>query len=241
MFYATAYYFMGRVRRSHFPDYHHHKPFDIYPEGWYWLRAGWRKIAYAIKERSLEAWLSGPMRKRFFLVPLQVFNDSQVKHHSDFKGVRAFISTVLESFAHHAPKGLHLVFKHHPLDRGHRDYTTQIARQARHLGLDGRVHYVHDLHLPTLLRAARGTVVINSTVGLSSLFHGTPLKVMGRALYDVAQLTFAGPLEAFWHRPLPPRPKLVRRFRNFLIHRTQIGGSFYSGRNIELPKREKGQ
>lgn len=235
---AALYYFMGRIRREQYPNYRHHKPFDLYPEGWYWLRALWRKRHYRARERGLEEWLAGPMKKRFFLVPLQVFNDSQVKHHSDFKGVRAFITTVLESFARHAPKNVHLVFKHHPMDRGHRDYADQIDRQAAHAGVGDRVHYVHDQHLPTLLRTARGTVAINSTVGLSSLFHGTPVKLMGRAIYDLPKLVFDGPLDAFWHRPPPPCRATVRRFRQYLIHTTQVAGTFYSWDQLPVPEAE---
>lgn len=63
--------------------------------------------------------------------------------------------------------------------------------------VEGRVLYVHDLHLPTLLTNARGCVVINSTVGLSALYHNCPLKVVGRAFYDIDGLTYQGNLHSF--------------------------------------------
>jgi capsular polysaccharide export protein len=44
---------------------------------------------------------------------------------------------------------------------------------------------VHDLHLPTLLAHASGTVVINSTVGPSALHHKVPSKTTGSAFYDM--------------------------------------------------------
>lgn len=225
---AITYYLMGRIRRSAYPNYRHHKPFELYPEALYWVRSALRKIRFRWRERGMEDYLSGPLLKRFFLVPLQVYNDSQVRQHSSFLGVRAFITEVLESFSRSAPCDVHLVLKHHPMDRGHRCYAPQILRQARHMGIEDRVHYVHDLHLPTLLKSALGTVVINSTVGLSSLFHGTPLKVMGRAMYDIPGLTYQGALDDFWREPLPPDPELVAGFRNYLIEMTQIGGSFYA-------------
>ncbi len=229
---AALYYVAGRLRRSKYTNYRHHKPFDLYPETWYWVRAAWRRWVCLWSERGIERRLAGPLRKQFFLVPLQVFNDSQVKHHSDLKGVRPFITDVIESFARNAPADIHLVFKHHPMDRGHRDYGAQIERHSSRLGIRERVHYIHDQHLPTLLRAALGTVVINSTVGLSSLFHGTPVKLLGRAIYDMPHLVFPGSLDDFWRDPPAPDAESVRIFREYLIGMTQIGGSFYSLRGI---------
>lgn len=231
--YAMQYYLMGRLRRTDYQNYRHHKPFDMLPEAGYWLRSARRKLACGWRERGMEARLTGPLRKRFFLVALQVYNDSQVRHHSDYAGVRSFIREVIESFARHAPPDVHLVLKHHPMDRGHRDYAEQIVRNARHGGVLERVHYIHDQHLPSLLRAARGAVMINSTVGISALFHGTPVKLLGRAIYDMPGVVFDGPLERFWHEATPPNPDLVDRLRRYLIENTQIGGTFYSGEAIE--------
>lgn len=230
--YAAQYYAMGRLRRAQYQNYRHHKPFEVLPEAAYWLRAARRKLAYRWKERGMQARLTGPLRKRFFLVALQVFNDSQIRHHSDYRSVRSFIREVIESFARHAPPDTHLVLKHHPMDRGHRDYAEQIARNARHGEVSDRVHYIHDQHLPALLKAALGTVVINSTVGISSLFHGTPVKLMGRAIYDMPGVVFDGGLERFWHEATSPDPDLVDRLRGYLIEHTQVGGSFYSGEAI---------
>lgn len=230
--YAAQYYAAGRLRRAQYQNYRHHKPFDVLPEASYWLRAARRKLAYRLRERGMEARLTGPLRKRFFLVGLQVYNDSQIRHHSDYRSVRSFIREVIESFAHHAPPDTHLVLKHHPMDRGHRDYAEQIARNARHAEVSDRVHYIHDQHLPSLLKAALGTVVINSTVGISSLFHGTPVKLMGRAIYDMRGVVFDGALDRFWHEAAPPDPELIDRLRRYLIEHTQVGGSFYSGENI---------
>lgn len=237
--YAMQYYLVGRLRRAAYQNYRHHKPFEVLPEAAYWLRSARRKLAYSWRERGIKARLTGPLRKRFFLVALQVYNDSQVRHHSDYPGVRAFIRDVIASFARHAPADVHLVLKHHPMDRGHRDYAEQIARNARHGGVAERVHYVHDLHLPALLKAARGAVMINSTVGISSLFHGTPVKLMGRAIYDIPTVVFNGPLDRFWHDATPPAPELVEQLRRYLIEHTQVGGSFYSGEPITCIQRKQ--
>lgn len=227
--YAMSYYLAGRVGRARYPNYRHHKPFDLYPELWYWLRSGLRKVLYRATERAYLGRLTGELQKRYFLVPLQVFNDSQIKSHSDFRSVRAVIATVLDSFARNAPSDAHLVFKHHPMDRGHRHYGRQIAESAAEAGILDRVHYVHDLHLPTLLQYARGVVVVNSTTGLSALYHRTPVKALGRCIYDIPGLTHQGELASFWQVPTAPDEQLHDQFRNYLIAVTQVYGSFYSG------------
>lgn len=232
--YAFMYYLAGRIGRRHYPNYRHHKPFDLYPEGLYWLRSGVRKILYRFTERAIGTRLAGELAGKFFLVPLQVFNDSQIRSHSDFRSVRAMIGTVLDSFAREAPPDVHLVFKHHPMDRGHRHYGRQIAQAATAAGIGERVHYVHDPHLPTLLKNARGAVLVNSTTGVSAMFHGTPVKVLGRCLYDLPGLTHQEDLASFWHNPKGPDPDLYERFRNYLIWMTQVIGSFYSGEDVVL-------
>ena len=92
----------------------------------------------------------------------------------------------------------------------------------------GRVHYVHDLHLPSLLQAARGVVTINSTVGLQSLFHGTPVVALGEAIYAIDGMVHDGPLDAFWNDPGRVDGALFQRFRSHLVLQTQLNASFYA-------------
>jgi capsular polysaccharide export protein len=175
--------------------------------------------------------LTGPLSKRFFLVPLQVSIDSQVSEHSRFASVADFIRYVIASFARSAPADTVLVIKHHPFDRGYHDYTRLIRALSAEFALEGRLLYIHDQHLPTVLDHVRGAVVINSTVGFTALTHGAPLKPLGVAVYDLPGLTFSGELDEFWVAAATFRPDdaLVRRFRTYMIEQTQINGSFYTG------------
>lgn len=176
---AFLYHTAGGLGRPFFPRYRHHRRLGIAEAG-PWIRGAWRKFRYTHRERGVLEKLTGPLSGKFYLVPLQVHNDFQVSAHSDFESVRAFIEMVVHSFAEHAPPNTRLVLKHHPMDRAYTDYTRFLRNLARERGLGDRVIYVHDLHLPSLLRHTIGTVVINSTVGFSSLFHGKPVKVCGR-------------------------------------------------------------
>ena len=233
VFYAMFYGLAGALMRRANPYYGHQVHYFSVAHGLHWLYGWLLKPVYAFRERKLLSQLSGPLSKRYFLVPLQVHRDAQVVVHSEFRHVGHFIRHVIDSFAREAPGYLHLVLKHHPMDRGFRDHGRLIREAAGQLGVADRVHYVHDLHLPTLLRHARGTVVINSTVGLSSLLHGTPVKTHGKAVYNLPGLVHQGPLASFWRKPEPIDRQLHNHFRRYLIARTQINGNFYSWRGFE--------
>lgn len=228
------YFTIGSLGKPFFRHYRHHRPLTLL-EGLPWVRAAWRKQWYRWTERGIQEQLTGQWDQRYFLVPLQVFNDAQITAHAGFDSINHFIETVLRSFAQHAPAETILVFKHHPMARGHRNYAALIRRLARETGIGPRVRYIHDQHLPTLLDHARGVVVINSTVGLSALHHNAPTKVCGRAFYDMPGITYQGSLDKFWFaapRAMPDR-ELYQRFRAHLMAETQLNGSFY--KPLKLP------
>ena len=229
---AIAYFAAGSVLRSWYPHYKHHKIFSVQYEARKWIRSCLRKHLNRGRDKPVLASLLEHNKGRYFMVALQVYNDSQVHSHSHYHDVRDFIADVLVSFAQHADRRHHLVFKHHPMDRGQRDYRPLLATLSAQHEVAGRVHYVHDVHLPTLLRHSRGVVTINSTVGLSALYHDRALIVMGRALYDLPGLTFQGELAQFWSTKGHINQALWRRFRAFLITRTQLNGAFY-GRDFD--------
>lgn len=214
--------------RPWFRAYAHHRPMSIL-QGLPWLRSAARKLRYRWRERGWLHVLTTDLSGAFFLVPLQTRGDAQIAMHSHFESVPAFIEQVVESFARYAPAGTCLVIKHHPLDRGDADYTRLIAGLVRRKGLYGRCLYIHDQHLPTLLAHARGVVTINSTVGLSAVGEGVPVKACGQAIYDMPGLTSQDTLDLFWARAgsSRPDPELHRTFRAYLIAHSQHQGSFY--------------
>ena len=81
---------------------------------------------------------------------------------------------------------------------------------------------------------ARGTVTVNSTVGALSLGLDCATIALSDPIYNLPGLTFQGGLDDFWReRPLPDA-ELFRRFRNTVIHTTQVNGGFYSRSGIAL-------
>jgi capsular polysaccharide export protein len=226
--YATLYCVAMALLARRYPHYRHHRSLRPAHEAVTWLRAAARRVIYQWQERGILARLTRAEAGNYYLVPLQVQGDSQICVHSRFDSVPEFIETVVASFAESAPEHRLLVIKHHPLDRGYNDYRHLIAALAARHGIETRVLYVHDLHLPTLLQHARGTVVINSTVGLSSVHHGTPVCVLGDAPYAMPGITHQGSLDRFWFDQDQPDAVLYDRFRAWLRAHNQANGNFYT-------------
>lgn len=225
--YAMIYYIASELHTKKFPHYEHHRPLNVLSEGSKWMVSGWSKLKYgAIEKYRLRAFLTQE-KSPYFLVPLQVHTDMQVVAHSDYVDITDFIQDVLVSFSENANEEQVIVFKHHPLDRGYRDYTDCLLRLEKELDLAGRVIYVHDCHLPTLLKHCLGVVTINSTVGLSALHHGKPVKVMGNAIYNIPGLTAEADLDEFWSAPEKIDTEIYQGFRAWLLRNNQVSGSFY--------------
>jgi len=114
------------------------------------------------------------------------------------------------------------------MDRGRVEYSKFIADLSQELNIANKVKVVHDVHLPTLLKNAIGTITINSTVGLSSLYHETPVICLGRSMYDIEELTAKGvDLDDFWSLDLQVNKDLYKKFRVYLVKNTQVNMSFY--------------
>ncbi len=209
-----------------FPNYTHHRDVNTARQALLWARSGLRHIYYARREAPFLDQVAGRLRGRYFLAGLQVHNDSQVQT-SRFADVRDFIEVAVDSFARCAPSDDLLVFKHHPADRAYRDYGHLLTRLARSSGLGNRLVYVHDLHLPTLLRHAKGTVVINSTIGWSSLHHGTPVFALDETIYGYMGLAAPGTLDEFWQTQPKVDRKRVRAAELWLCRNNQANGSVW--------------
>lgn len=193
-----------------------------------WFLSLIRKQVYKISEKE-EVEFVLESKKQYFALILQVHNDTQIKNHFKGKRIENFIKNSIRSFAQHSKPQHFLVIKHHPMDRGYKNYQIFIKRQARKYNVKERVIYLHDIHLPDFLHNALGCIVINSTTGLSSILHKCPTKVCGRSFYDIEGLTFQGPLSKFWSsaKKFKINQQLYTNFREYLIDHNQINGSFY--------------
>ncbi len=225
---ATIYYLVANMLFFRYPYYQHHRKFSIMLEALYGIRNLFRKYWYKIIERNKIKLFKTIYNKQYYFVALQAYEDFQVKRHSDFNSIEEFISEVLLSFSKFAPKETFIVFKHHPMDRGKKNYKRFITKLAKELECQERVFVVYDLHLPTLLKNTIATITINSTVGISSLYHKTPTICLGRAFYDIKGLTSKGiKIDDFWENYQPVDYTLFQKYRCYLVEKTQINASFY--------------
>lgn len=167
-------------------------------------------------------------RGPFFIACLQREGDTTLLRYSDHPTNTAFLEHVVENFAAHAPPTMRLLVKNHPLDPGLVNYKAVLRGLARRHGVEGRADFIDGGHLADLCRASQGMVVNNSTAALSAVGFGTPVKVLGRAFFDFDGLTDQQPLSGFWGAPRRPDHDLYVRFREHVLHRTQINGSYHN-------------
>ena len=176
-------------------------------------------------------------RSVYYVLPLQLNTDAQIRDHSRFEDMAEVIEFVMASFARQAPAGSRLVIKNHPLDMGLLGYDRLIKRLARKFDVVGRIDYLESGDLDSLVRHSRGLVTVNSTVGGVSLGLDCPTLALSDPIYNLPGLTFQGTLDDFWQQGEAPNRELFRRFRNAVIHATQVNGGFYCRRGIELAVR----
>ena len=217
-----------------FSHYRYHRPRCAIIEYLGWAKRYPQRFYYFMKqEKRIFTYLKNTDVKYFFF-PLQLNSDSQIRIHSNFGNMFSAIEYVLNSFAAYAPVECLLVIKNHPLDTGLESYRTKIDCLAESLNIKNRIIYVENGHIPTLTTNALGTVVVNSTVGMSALVHNNPTCVLGKAIYDLPGLTCQEDLDDFWVNPQRPDNKLFNNFKNAVINLTQINGNFYSKLGIEM-------
>ena len=167
-------------------------------------------------------------KQPYYLLPLQMETDYQIRAYSDFPDLTTAIRTVVQSFAVHAPADAHLLIKNHPLDPGLRSWRKRSAAIAAEAGVSDRVHYVDGGDLDAMLIGARGTVMVNSTVGLRALVLGCPVQILGTAIYDVPGMVSGQTLDDFWANPRAPDPELVKAYINAIAATIQMRGVYFS-------------
>jgi capsular polysaccharide export protein len=211
-----------------FPGYRRHAIFHPLAE-----YAGWvRRLAAARRGQRAAERLIGSLTSAgvpYFVYPLQLETDYQLRAHSPFASQAEAIGDILQSFARHAPAATKLAIKVHPLDNSLISWRRIIADQAAALGISDRVIYLDGGNLDLLTEKSAGMVTVNSTAGLHALKQGRPVKVLGRAVFDIAGLTDQQPLDGFWTAPRSPDPELGKAMLRLMAASIQVRGNFYSG------------
>ncbi|MEM8794691.1 MAG: capsular biosynthesis protein [Pseudomonadota bacterium] len=174
---------------------------------------------------------------QYFVVPMQMQGDYQVRRCSHYPHLREMIEEVIGSFAENAAKDIKLVFKIHPLDNNIEDWAGIIERTAYHHNCSERVTTIDGGNLNRLLGSCAGVILVNSTTGITALQAGIPVKVLGIAIYDIAGLSHQGSLDTFWTDPEKPDKTLMEAFSKLMKASIQIKGNFFNPEGKEVGAR----
>lgn len=215
------------LTRWRYRGWQNHRPWHPVVEGMGWARKLSRRNTRRQQAQDLIDRLN-TQEQAYFLFPLQLDSDAQIRLHSPFVGISDALKDVLTSFAHYAPRDVRLVVKEHPLDNGVRDWETETGDLARRLGIADRVDYLGWGDIEAISQRSQGMVTINSTSGTLALAQGIPVIVLGTAVYAMPELTFQDHLDRFWTDRTPPDRGTFRAFRRVLIDRCLIPGGFFS-------------
>jgi len=222
---TARHYIAVHVGRLAFPFYRTHRTGSALVEAAGW---GWKYLVRGLRQRQTNEVLNRLEGKSFFLFPLQLSGDYQIRSHSPFPDMRAAASYVMESFARHAADEAHLLIKAHPFDTSLSNWRSYVWRRARRLGIEERVHFIDGGNLEQLAADAAGMVCVNSTSATLALAAGRPVCTLGEAIYKVPGLTFPRHLDEFWTDPVPPEPGLYGAFRRVLVDRCLVRGGIAS-------------
>ena len=216
-----------------YPGYRSHLIVHPFREYAGWL---WRFACAPLTRRRNDAALRAleASRKPYFVVPLQIDTDTQIRFHSVYGGLAPAIGAILESFARHAPADTLLVIKEHPLDPGVVNWRRIAAAKADELEIGARVIYLAGGSLDRLAAGSRGLVTVNSTSAVTSLALSVPTIALAPAIYDMPGLTFQGGIDRFWSEASAPDPVLFDAFRRVVAERTQVNGGFFSKEGMAL-------
>lgn len=218
-----------------YPFYRTHRPHHPLVEAGGWaLWAASRRRDRKLSQQTLFRVIDECENDPFFLVPLQLNSDYQLRVHSSFTDMRAALRFIISSFAAAAPAGTRLLVKRHPLDNGLVRWRGLTRRLAREYGVEDRVFYVADGDIAYILPFVRGTVMVNSTVGTLALNLGVPVSVLGHAVYDVDGVVHRGDLKDFWRAPQVPDQELWAAVRRVFIDRSLIRGGFLSEEGLTM-------
>lgn len=218
------------------PWYRHyrtHRPYGPAYEYAFWLK----RLATRAADKKYAANVAANLiaqQEKYFVYPLQLDEDVQIRMHSPFGGTVAAIEAVIRSFALHAPSDTKLLLKNHPLDNGIIDYKKAVQDAAARYDAAPRILYIDGGDLKLLKKHALGVVLVNSTSGLAALGSGHPVIALGKAIYDLPGLTFQGKLDDYWTSDFQADRQMLHAFQSVLFHDVLVNGNFYTQRGIEL-------
>ena len=238
---GVAYYVVKALGAPFFFGNEHHRNRAISSEVILWTRNFYRKLRYYPRNNNLTVDLIENLEGRYFVVALQVHDDQQLLSHGRGWTMERLITETIRSFARRADPAHQLVFKIHPMDRGHKSYRPFVKQLALLCKCEERVQVLDDGSIGLLIRHSLGLVTVNSTSGLLALNHGKPLLALGDTFYGAEGLAnlpkndalSAAAIDDFWQNPIAPQKERVQQFVRHMYRQSLINGSFYLRTYVE--------
>lgn len=199
-------------------------------EAAFWLRN--------ILRLATSRWLEAPRIRRlikahdrdYFLVPLQMPSDSQMGAAARGWNIERLVDATIRAFVEKRTVSK-LVFKLHPLDGHAKSREKMIRTIAEANGISDDVVVLHSGSIAQLSIHSSGMILINSTSGMTAIHHGTPLLVMGEAVFRHESLVHCGDDEsdigAFMEGPWAAEAAQRHAFERFLAREALVPGDFY--------------
>lgn len=216
----------------------YHKTFNPLVEVFHWFRNVYRRKYCEGENLNIVARLTGVYSKKFYIVPMQIARDCNMGDAAMGWDSPRLIKAVISSFSKSAPESTRLVFKIHPLERGHSDWKPFIGSIAEENGVSDRVDVIDTGSLGELTRHSIGMITVTSTSGLSAIHHGVPLLVVGKAVYahnDLAVCARGKPdFDSFWASDCVAPEVVRRRYEAWLWESALIPGDYYTSDGIAI-------
>lgn len=227
LFFCVRYYLFMALLMIKYPNHQTHRKVSPVAEFFLW---NWNILLYPLHKWQDYCALKkiDRIENAYFLLTLQLDNDYQVRQHSPYDSMLQVIDKVISSFSTSGHDNTSLVIKNHPLDNSQVAYSRYIKHIADKNNIDpNRIIFLHRGKLKEILQKAQGVIAINSTAGLQAGDQGVPVKVLGKAIYDIPGIATPVELDKFWHAPGVVDKNLHKRFKSYLLDKNQFFGSFY--------------
>lgn len=229
----VAYNLSNVFLKPFYPGYERH---TIYPPVEEYLRGAARLLRQSKRDDQANRTISKihERRARYFVLPIQLEGDFQLRRHSHFDSFAEVLDLVFSSLASFAPDSTELVLKSHPLDVGIENWQGVVRGLAEQHGLSDRIHYLDGGGLARPFERAAGVVTLNSTAGLEALQANLPVKTLVPAHFDISGLTHQGSFAEFWKDPEVPDTQLLEAYIRALAGTTQVRGSIHNPEGTEV-------
>ena len=227
--YGFSYYTWSELFSSDEQRKLFHNHLNLLNQAFFWSK---NFILWNVKKKYDQRLFQKLSNSQYHLVVLQLETDMQSRFQSNGWKKTDLIYETIESFVNNGCPENHLVFKVHPLERGHYKHKKIIQKIAENFGVEDRVSTIQTGSIGQWIKHSRGIITINSTSGLSAIYHGVPILLLGNAIYNHHQLVYRlsnkNDLDEFWGAEVKVNQDDRLRYLSWVKEKACSEGDFYS-------------